>query len=61
MLNRNSTILLAALMINNVAIAALNDTDITTCSNATQNGLLCVRLTVFKMLNTESMRLTTPN
>jgi len=32
---------LLALAINNFAVAALNDTSITTCSNATQNGLPC--------------------
>lgn len=41
MLNRNSILLLATLIISNVANAALNDTGIKTCSNATQNGLPC--------------------
>ena len=41
MLNRNTTFLLATLSINNVATAGINDTGITTCSNATQNGLPC--------------------
>jgi hypothetical protein len=41
MLNRNTTILLATLSISNAVTAGINDTGITTCSNATQNGLTC--------------------